>query len=228
MTIASALTALNTDIVNARTAITNKGGTVTVNGGSSQLATDIATIPTGEQDIEPSAFYDDSGTKIGCYFMNFTDANNTTYKVISLNTFSNGKLVSVNTASITDLPIYTSYVDSNPWKTKETATFNTQKILDFCTANNYTSAICEFCRSKSYVINGTTYYGQLANIVETRIFSIKFSQIKLINTSLTSGYEAFTSTQCNSGAWFMSSAGGFDGYNRASTRRFYPILEIPL
>lgn len=44
MTIASALTDLNTDIQNARTAITNKGGTVTVNGGSSQLATDIGTI----------------------------------------------------------------------------------------------------------------------------------------------------------------------------------------
>lgn len=47
MSIASALTALNTDIENARTAITNKGGTVTVDGGSSHLATDIATIPTG-------------------------------------------------------------------------------------------------------------------------------------------------------------------------------------
>lgn len=47
MTIASALENLNTDIINARTAITTKGGTVTVNGGSSQLATDIATIPTG-------------------------------------------------------------------------------------------------------------------------------------------------------------------------------------
>lgn len=47
MTISSALTALNTDIQNARAAITNKGGTVTSGGGSSQLATDIATIPTG-------------------------------------------------------------------------------------------------------------------------------------------------------------------------------------
>ena len=44
MTIASALTALNTDIQNARTAITNKGGTVTVDGGSAQLASDISTI----------------------------------------------------------------------------------------------------------------------------------------------------------------------------------------
>ena len=44
MSISSALTNLNTDIQNARTAITNKGGTVTVDGGSSQLATDIGTI----------------------------------------------------------------------------------------------------------------------------------------------------------------------------------------
>ena len=44
MTIASALNDLNTDIQNARTAITNKGGTITSDGGSSQLATDIGTI----------------------------------------------------------------------------------------------------------------------------------------------------------------------------------------
>ena len=44
MTIASALNDLNTDIQNARTAITNKGGTITSGGGSSQLAIDIGTI----------------------------------------------------------------------------------------------------------------------------------------------------------------------------------------
>ena len=44
MTIASALSSLAQDITNARTAITGKGGTVTVDGGSSQLATDIGTI----------------------------------------------------------------------------------------------------------------------------------------------------------------------------------------
>lgn len=47
MTIASELQALATDVQNARTAITTKGGTVTPDGGTSQLATDIATIPTG-------------------------------------------------------------------------------------------------------------------------------------------------------------------------------------
>lgn len=46
MTVASALTALNQDIQDARTAIINKGGTVTVDGGSSQLTTDIQNIPS--------------------------------------------------------------------------------------------------------------------------------------------------------------------------------------
>lgn len=47
MSIASALTALNGDITAARTAIEAKGGTVTTGGGSSHLATDIASIPSG-------------------------------------------------------------------------------------------------------------------------------------------------------------------------------------
>lgn len=47
MSIATELTALQGDITAARTAITNMGGTVTADGGSSQLATDIATIPVG-------------------------------------------------------------------------------------------------------------------------------------------------------------------------------------
>lgn len=47
MSIASELTALQNDVTAARAAITAKGGSVTQNGGTSQLATDIATIPSG-------------------------------------------------------------------------------------------------------------------------------------------------------------------------------------
>jgi len=54
MTISSELTALQQDITNARTAVINKGGTVTTSGGSSQLATDIATIPQGVSDVATS------------------------------------------------------------------------------------------------------------------------------------------------------------------------------
>ena len=45
MSIATALTALNSDVVNARNKIAEMGGTVTPNGGTSQLSADIATIP---------------------------------------------------------------------------------------------------------------------------------------------------------------------------------------
>lgn len=77
MTIASALVALNTDIQNARTAITNKGGTVTANGGSSQLATDIATIPSGDtSDIEEALHNINSGGATTRYIA-WTVATNT-------------------------------------------------------------------------------------------------------------------------------------------------------
>lgn len=47
MTIASKLALLQDDIANARSAIVAKGGTITLDGGSSQLAQDIATIASG-------------------------------------------------------------------------------------------------------------------------------------------------------------------------------------
>ena len=47
MTIACKLALLQEDIVNARREITAKGGTIAPDGGSSQLAQDIATIPSG-------------------------------------------------------------------------------------------------------------------------------------------------------------------------------------
>lgn len=52
MSIASELTALQGDITSARSAIVAKGGTVTSGGGSSQLATDIATIPASSGDLD--------------------------------------------------------------------------------------------------------------------------------------------------------------------------------
>ena len=60
MTIASALSALAQDITDARSAITSKGGTVTLDGGSSQLATDIATIPSGGGDTVDACAYGDT------------------------------------------------------------------------------------------------------------------------------------------------------------------------
>ncbi len=64
MSISDKLVLLQNDIVNARTAITTMGGTVTENGGSSQLAADIATIPIGSTSLLHSV-NDDVGETLG-------------------------------------------------------------------------------------------------------------------------------------------------------------------
>lgn len=63
MSISTELTNLQQDITNARNKIVEKGGSVTSGGGSSQLATDIATIPsgvtpTGTKNITSNGTYD--------------------------------------------------------------------------------------------------------------------------------------------------------------------------
>lgn len=227
MSISSALTALNQDIQNARTAIVNKGGTITSGGGSSQLATDIATIPNRDVDITPVAFYDDSGNKIGCYYMNFTDNDGIVYKVIILEALNNGYWCSSKTA-VTNMPSYSSYASQSPWNAKETATQNTQLILDYCSANGFNSTACEFCRSFNYTINNIVYYGQLPNIIEVQSISKKFGAIKKILPSL-AFRQNIVSTQANAGAnWYMSSASGFDGFTKTLATYHYTVLEIPL
>lgn len=68
MSIETALTALQGDITAARAAVTAKGGTVTSGGGSSQLAGDIATIPSGGGRVEAAEkdinFYDCDGFRL--------------------------------------------------------------------------------------------------------------------------------------------------------------------
>ena len=120
MTIASALNDLNTDIQNARTAITNKGGTVTSGGGSSQLATDIGTITElkGETrsenlTISSGSTYTPSTGKNGITSITVTPRNQsrivtprTTTQTLSINQGYSGN------GTITVNPV-TSAIDSN-------------------------------------------------------------------------------------------------------------------
>ena len=41
-----------------------------------------------------------------------------------------------------------------------------EKIIDYCSSSGATSGACNHCRSKSFAIDGTTYYGQLPNMIE--------------------------------------------------------------
>lgn len=240
MTIANALTALNQDIVNARTAITNKGGTVTLNGGSSQLATDIATIPSGGGSVTLERIKDDSNNEIGTYFMDYTDSNNNKYKVVALDAQYRNSSVkwSSGNGDVTNMPLYNDYTVAF-WNDegRESATTNTQNILNWCDAKGYTSTSCSHCRSKSFVINGITYYGQVPNLKEmlgiitnrVRINSMDTTASSYTTLNLATRHSWTVSLQYNgSYGWCLGSAGEVYFYNKTTTNLYVcPVLEIP-
>jgi hypothetical protein len=112
---------------------------------------------------------DDNNTDIGIVIGYHTDANNQKYAVVCLNAAyrSNGngnglQWLSVN-QTVPDMPAYSSDVITAIIGS-ETATSNCDAILAFANANGYTSSAVSACRSQSFVIGGTTYYGQLPTI----------------------------------------------------------------
>lgn len=243
MTVANALNALNTDIQNARMAITNKGGTVTANGGSSQLANDIATIPSGgTTDVPLTRISDDNGNEIGTWYMNFVDANDNVFKVVLLDAqfrLNRGKWCSNTTSAVTDMPLYSNLRTSNVWESEETATQNTQLILDFCNAQSFTSTACSHCRSKYFIINGITYYGQLPNVPEMCEIAKKYNRLEELDISsseyplvnFTESRTIWTSNQrANNSGWNLGGSNNY-GYLTSNTKNvdylICPVLEIP-
>lgn len=237
MTIASALTALNQDIIDARTAIVNKGGTVTSNGGSSQLATNIATIPSNGEAFPLARFKNDSKKVIGTHFCNFIDGNGNKYKVILLD--AKYRAASLpwcsNASTVTNLPLYSNMVSSNLWNAGETATANTQLIIDYCTANGYTTA-CTHCRSKSFTIGGVKYYGQLPNAVEALEIAKNYNALESMDTTASSYSDTNFSTArtiwsssqySSSSGWFVGSTARMDYTTKTNEYLACPVLEIP-
>lgn len=182
---------------------------------------------------------DDSGNEIGTVSGFFTDANDNEYAVVCLDAkdrLAGGQWCSDNTTAVTDLPLYNNQLTSWWYHATETATFNTQKILDFCTANNYTSSACTHCRSKSYVIGGTTYYGQLPN--ERELFDIVDNIVAINNKDTTaSDYSStnFSTTRTiwSSNQYSAKNCWGADNLGRMfytdKTSSYFtcPVLEIP-
>lgn len=247
MSIATAITAAQGKVANAYTAVSNKGGTLPATQNLSNLPTAISSIPSGgggggsgTRDVELARFKDDNNTEIGTWYMNFVDGSGNEFKVICLDAqYRNASTQwSSRTGSVTNLPLYSDNLSA--WwydNAKETATQNTQLILDWCSKNAYTSTACSHCRSNSYVIGGTTYYGQLPNMREVFDMWRHRVQIEQMDTSASghsstnfnSARNIWSSSQCGSGSgWYLVTAGlVYDGYK--STNFFAsPVLEIPV
>ena len=180
---------------------------------------------------------DDSNNEIGTVSGFFTDANNVEYAVVCLDAqyrLAQGTYCSNTSTAVTDLPVYSTWA---LWKAKETATFNTQKILDFCTAQSATSTACTHCRSKSFTIDGTTYYGQLPNIVELVDICKNYTAIQSADTSVsqysslgfprTSDRTWSSSQYSSTTGWYVNNSG--NAYNNSKTNYYFvaPVLEIP-
>ena len=180
---------------------------------------------------------DDSNNEIGTVSGFFTDANDVEYAVVCLDAqyrLAKGTYCSNTSTAVTDLPMYSSW---EILEAKETATFNTQKILDFCSAQSATSTACTHCRSKSFTIDGTTYYGQLPNIVELVDICKNYIAIQSADTSV-SQYSSlgfprtsdgtWSSSQCRSNTgWSVVLYGVDSGINKTTSCFVAPVLEIP-
>mgnify|MGYP003300765500 CR=1 FL=1 len=235
MTVASEIQRIEGNISAAYTAADAKGATMPATENSDNLATCISSIPAGGgsgkyQLLE--RIKDDSNNEIGTVSGFFTDANDVEYAVVCLDADkrTTGAFVSAS-GEVTNLPLY---ITSDLYSTTETATYNTQTILDYCTAKGYTSTACTRCRNNSFIIDGVTHYGQLPNIVELVDIYRNRVQINLKDTSggnkiISNNLTPLSSNQNGStDAWMLSGTGNIGGYYAiSSSYDVIPVLELP-
>lgn len=235
--IATNLSTIDGSLSDIKTAIVAKG--VTPSGNITTYATAIGNISSGGGggDVTLTRFKDDTNTEIGTHFCNFTDANNNTYKVIVLDAVYRSNSVNwcSNYGSVTNMPMYDSVLK---WwyNSQETATQNTQLILDYCTANSYTSTACEHCRSKSFTINGTTYYGQLPSMREifemwkyrAEIETMDITATSYTSLNFSSSRSLWSSSQVDMNyGWMLYQTGNINTAGKQFDYFACPVLEIP-
>ena len=247
MSIASAIATKQQQVADSYTAVSNKGGTLPATQNLTNLVTAISSIPAGggggseTTDVPLTRVSDDNGNEIGTWYMNFENANGNVFKVVLLDAqyrLSSGNWCSDNNKLVTNMPQYSLLNSSNVWKSKETATQNTQLILDYCSANGYTSTACNHCRNKSFSINQTIYYGQMLNVIELFYLAKHYDEFDSLDSSPTSyssnkimgsSFRNFwSSTQCTAyDAWSLIYSCTILTTNKTSQYFICPVLEIP-
>lgn len=178
----------------------------------------------------------DNGSEIGTVGTFFTDANGVEYAVVVLDKNNRSRAQwSTTSEVVTDLPELKTSAEflSN----RDTATYNTQKILDWCNANGYTSEACNYCRNKRFKIDGTIYHGQLPNIFE--LFNILTNYLVIDAADTHSGsntlasmlVDSFWSSSQNgsSRAWIISNFSLLNNSGIKTITKIWtvPVLEIP-
>lgn len=235
-TIAEKLTTINDALGDIKTAIEGKG--VTPTGDITTYATAIGNISGGGSSGKYQLLdrvKDDSNNEIGTVSGFFTDANDVEYAVVCLD------------AQYRDYPLtflsyddgrtgLTRYTNEAIFSARETATFNTQKLLNYCSSYGYTSEACSHCRNLSFAIDGTSYSGQLPNSTEVLNIFIYRTKINSLDATasqpnahiIPTNTETLTSNIGASGKCWKVTAYGFQPYGSESDGYVIPVLEIPL
>lgn len=178
---------------------------------------------------------DDSNNEIGTVCGFHTDANNIEYAVVCLDAQYRNSLAQYLSAN-TEITGLASLDNQTVWENTDTATSNCAKILDFINGTEYTSGAVTHCRSKSFVIKGTTYYGQLPTIVEltdvfrhrTAINNADTSASQYSSLVIPSTIRTWSSSQSSSNnGWAISNLGYANGSSKTTSAFILPILEIP-
>lgn len=178
--------------------------------------------------------YDSGNNDIGMVFGFYTNANNIEYAVVCLNAehrLNQGQWAD-STGSITNMPLYGTVNTEAFGNGTETATANCDLILA-----SKTSTAVTHCRSKSFSIDGTTYYGQLPNINELLQMLAMHYEINAadptassagISLNFVSWKNIWSSSQySNSNSWYISTYGNLTNSTKTNTLFVAPVLEIP-
>ena len=233
---AESIAASSTGLVNVGAVIEPTGSiTITENGthNIADYAEAVVNVPVPVVDKYKvgDRVNDDSNNPVGTVSGIKTDGNGQRYAVICLDGSYRGNGQYHSTRSeITGLP---SYANRSVWSNKETATNNTQKILDYASSQGTSSSACNLCRAASFIINDVTYHGQFPTVDE--LVDI-FKNMDIINSQDTSGINAipvngdvWSSTQCGSSvSWMSIGDGAITNYYMDSSFFVIPVLEIPL
>lgn len=237
MTLSSDISTTSTALSDIKSAIIAKG--VTPSGNITTYAAAISQIGGGGRYKLLDRIKDDSNNEIGTVSGFFKDANNTEYAVVCLD--AQYRLASAqwtsSTGGVTNLPQYGTNgtgVDLIHNTYTDTATSNCDKILAWCASGGYTSGAVSHCRSKSFVIGGTTYYGQLPNLCELFYICANRAAISDADTSkssypsldIASWSQAWSSSQWSANnSWHIGSNLSFAA--KTTTYFVVPVLELP-
>lgn len=199
-----------------------------------QVVAGGGTTPTGKYQLLQRVT-DDNNNEIGTIGCFIQDSNGNELAVCVLDAqyrLATGQWMSQG-ASVTGL----SYADDQTyWESKDTATDNCDKILQCCSDNGYTSSGVSHCRSKTFVIDGQSYAGQLVTQKEINLIFIHRSEINQLDISggqysnllLPSSTNMWTSNHFDStrGSRF-NVFGVMDASGKTASWFILPVLEIP-